>query len=111
MARLHKCGFVQTFPREPTAGLVTRPEVIVAKATHVGVLVPYLNCPTCGLTITETAARSPFQNCPRCLLRRGASAQMRIVREPSRFDRGAELERVSRARERLGGPLPGARSA
>lgn len=72
---------------------------------------PYLNCPSCGLTITETAARSPFQHCPRCMLRRGATAQMRLVREPQRLTRAAQLERVAQVKNRLNTSLPDRRSA
>ena len=72
---------------------------------------PYLSCPACGLTISEAAARSPYQNCPRCTLRRGASAPMRPVREPARFTRAAQLERVVQVKSRLDAPLPDARSA
>jgi DNA-directed RNA polymerase subunit RPC12/RpoP len=72
---------------------------------------PYLSCSTCGLTISESAARSPFQACPRCRLRHGRSETMRVVREPSRFARALDLDRVAKAKARLSGPARGAGSA
>lgn len=68
---------------------------------------PYLSCPTCSLTISESAARSPFQACPRCMLRHGRHEPMRVVREPSRFGRQTDLDRISQAKARLSGPARG----
>ena len=65
---------------------------------------PYLSCPTCSLTISETAARSPFQACPRCLLRHGRNETMRVVREPSRFARALDVDRIAQAKARLSAP-------
>ena len=65
---------------------------------------PYLSCPTCSLSISETAARSPFQSCPRCMLRHGRHETMRSVREPARFARAAEMDRIAQAKARLVAP-------
>jgi Zn-finger protein len=74
--------------------------------------VPFLSCPSCGLTITETRAGSPFQACPRCLLRHRAHRTMQLVREPRRFTRDpADLERFAEARARLSGRVRGVGSA
>jgi hypothetical protein len=72
---------------------------------------PYLSCPHCNLTISESAARSPFQACPRCLLRHGRSEPMRVVREPARFARASEFHRISQAKARLSGREQDANSA
>ena len=72
---------------------------------------PYLSCPTCSLTISESAARSPFQACPRCLLRHGRSEPMRVVRTPSRFARDVDLDRITQAKARLDGTVRGAGTA
>ncbi len=73
---------------------------------------PFLSCPSCGLTLTETGVRSPFQACPRCLLREHVHTTMQVVREPRRFSRKPhDLERVTEARARLSGRLRGASSA
>ena len=71
----------------------------------------YLSCPSCSLTISENAARSPFQACPRCMLRHGRHEPMGVVREPSRFSRRADLDRIGQAKARLSGPSRGARTA
>jgi hypothetical protein len=74
--------------------------------------VPFLSCPSCGLTVTEAAVRSPLQACPRCLLREHVQRPMHVVRAPRRFSRApADLERISEARARLSGRLRGASSA
>jgi hypothetical protein len=74
--------------------------------------VPFLSCPTCGLTITETGVRSPFQACPRCLLRDRAHRTMQLVREPRRFSRTpTAVDRFTEARDRLSGRARGASSA
>jgi Zn-finger nucleic acid-binding protein len=71
---------------------------------------PFLSCPSCGLTLTETAVRSPFQACPRCLLRDNTQRTMQSVRQPRRFSRPPlDLERVTEARARLSGRLREAR--
>ena len=73
---------------------------------------PFLSCPTCGLTITETGVRSPFQPCPRCLLRDRAHRTMQLVRAPRRFTRQpADFERFAEARARLSGRARGVGSA
>lgn len=72
---------------------------------------PYLKCPTCSLTVTESAARSPFQNCPRCLLRHGVAEPMAVVRSPGRSTTEAKLAHVAAAKARLSGRAPGGRSA
>jgi hypothetical protein len=73
---------------------------------------PFLSCPSCGLTVTESAVRSPFQACPRCLLRDRTQTAMQVVRAPRRFSRAdADLERVTQARARLSGRARGASSA
>lgn len=73
---------------------------------------PFLSCPSCGLTVTEGGARSPFQACPRCLLRENVQTTMQLVREPRRFSRDpARLGRISEARARLSGRLGGVGSA
>ena len=71
----------------------------------------YLSCQSCSLTISESAARSPFQACPRCMLRHGRHEPMRVVREPARFSRTPDLDRISQAKARLSGPPRGARTA
>jgi hypothetical protein len=74
--------------------------------------VSFLSCPSCGLTVSEGAVRSPFQACPRCLLRHHTNQTMQLVREPRRFSRApAELARISQARARLSGRARGASSA
>jgi Zn-finger nucleic acid-binding protein len=74
--------------------------------------VPFLSCPTCGLTITESRVRSPFQACPRCLLRDRTQRTMQLVREPRRFRREPlDYERLAEARARLSGRVRGAGSA
>jgi Zn-finger nucleic acid-binding protein len=73
---------------------------------------PFLSCPSCGLTITETQVRSPFQACPRCLLRDRTSRQMQLVRQPRRFSRDpVAFERFAEARARLSGRARGVSSA
>jgi Zn-finger nucleic acid-binding protein len=72
----------------------------------------FLSCPSCGLTVTESAVRSPFQACPRCLLRDNTQRTMQAVRQPRRFSRPpAEIARVAEARARLSGRLRGVSSA
>ena len=72
---------------------------------------PYLSCPTCNLTISEAAARSPFQACPRCMLRHGNAEPMRVVREPTRFSRTVDVERAAQAKARLTGTIRGGASS
>ena len=73
---------------------------------------PFLSCPSCGLTVAESGVRSPFQACPRCLLRENVQTTMQVVREPRRFSRDpAGLDRISEARARLSGRVRGASSA
>lgn len=67
----------------------------------------FLSCPSCGLTVTESAVRSPFQACPRCLLRDNTQRTMQAVRQPRRFSRPpVALERATEARARLTGRAP-----
>ena len=73
---------------------------------------PFLSCPSCGLTISESGARSPFQACPRCMLRDRSHRTMQVVREPRRFTRTpTEVERFAEARARLAGRVRDVSSA
>jgi hypothetical protein len=47
---------------------------------------PHLTCPSCGLTLSESAASSPLQPCPRCLLRQRVVRTMEVMRG-GRFQR------------------------
>jgi hypothetical protein len=38
--------------------------------------VPYLNCPTCGLSVRVQAEFLMMRNCPRCIARRGIPIPM-----------------------------------
>ena len=69
---------------------------------------PYLSCPHCRLTLSESAVRSPFQYCPRCMLRHQAQRAMQPSPSPTRrFSRvPGDLERIAEAKARVDGRFP-----
>ena len=108
-------GLVETLAEtsaSPSLRLAADRRLAPEEAWQSACAMPHLTCPTCRLTITDTAAGSPFQACPRCLLKDRTHRTMELVREPTRFSRQRDdLARVTRERARLRPPARADRSA
>jgi hypothetical protein len=46
------------------------------------VAMPYLNCPSCGLTIAVTRPGELIEHCPRCLARNKRPVELFVSAEP-----------------------------
>jgi hypothetical protein len=51
------------------------------------IVMTYLNCPECGLSVLLRFPASPIEHCPRCVARRRRAVELYVSAEPPKIPR------------------------